>query len=55
MFALAAQNCASPSQPCGATPVDLTPHIVVSLLVLSAGVVVALLAVRRSREEVSQG
>jgi hypothetical protein len=34
-FLLAAQNCAGPGQPCGATPVDLTPHIV-----LSAGLVV---------------
>lgn len=53
MFALAAQNCAAPDQPCGATPVDLTPHIVVSLIVLLAGVV-ALVAVRRSRPEVSR-
>lgn len=55
LFVIAAQDCAAASQPCGATPIDLTPHIVVSLIVLSAGVVVALLAVRRSREEVSQG
>ena len=55
LFALAAQNCAAPDKPCGATPVDLTPHIVVSVLVLLAGVVVAIVAVRRSREEVRQG
>jgi hypothetical protein len=55
LFVIAAQDCAAPSQPCGATPIDLTPHIVVSLLVLLSGVVVGLLAVRRSRADVSPG
>jgi hypothetical protein len=39
MFVMAAANCAQPSQPCGATPVDLTPHMVVSIALIVAGVV----------------
>jgi hypothetical protein len=53
MFALAAFNCAAPDQPCGANPVDLTPHIVISLGLVLIGVVAAVSAIRRKRSEVA--
>ena len=42
VFVLAGQNCAQPSQPCGATPVDLTPHIAISAALVVIGVVAAI-------------
>lgn len=40
LFTLAARNCASPSQPCGATPIDLVPHILLSVGLALAGAAV---------------
>ena len=49
MFGLAAVNCAGPAQPCGATPLDLTPHIVLSVVLSVVGAVVAWTVWRRGR------
>ena len=49
VFVLAAQNCAQPGQPCGATPVDLTPHIVISAALVALGAAAAILSRRSSR------
>jgi len=49
VFVLANQECGQPSQPCGATPVDLTPHIVVSAALVAIGAAAALLSRRSSR------
>ena len=46
MFAIAANDCAGPGQPCGATPLDLTPHIVVSIALVVTGVVSSLWSTR---------
>ena len=43
VFVLAARDCAQPTQPCGATPVDLTPHIAISVGLILFGAAVALL------------
>ena len=43
VFVLAARDCAQPAQPCGATPVDLTPHIAISVGLVLLGAAVALL------------
>jgi len=48
VFFLAAQECDQPGQPCGATPLDLTPHIVVSLVIAGIGLVAAIVSRRRS-------
>jgi hypothetical protein len=37
VFVLAARDCAQPTQPCGATPVDMTPHIVVAVALVLLG------------------
>jgi hypothetical protein len=42
VFALAAWNCAAPGLPCGATPVDLAPHILLSIGLATLGVAAAL-------------
>ncbi|HEY7023375.1 MAG TPA: hypothetical protein VH371_00260 [Candidatus Limnocylindrales bacterium] len=55
MFGLAAVNCAAPDQPCGATPVDLTPHITISLGLVLIGAVAALSGVRRNRSGTAPG
>ena len=49
MFGLAAISCAGVDQPCGANPVDLTPHIAISLVLALVGVIAAVTAVRRKR------
>ncbi|HEY5520432.1 MAG TPA: hypothetical protein VIK08_07220 [Candidatus Limnocylindrales bacterium] len=48
LFFLAARDCAQPSQPCGATPIDLAPHIVISVALVATGAVAAVLS-RRAR------
>jgi hypothetical protein len=47
LFANAAIQCAGPGQPCGATPLDSTPHIVVSLGLAIAGSAIFLRAAVR--------
>jgi hypothetical protein len=42
MFVMAAANCAQPGQLCGATPVDLAPHMVVSIALIAVGVLTIL-------------
>ena len=54
MFGLAAVNCAGADQPCGATPVDLTPHIAISLALVLLGAIAALTGVRRNRGEAAR-
>src|SRR4051812_20455179 len=49
-FALAAVNCAGPGQPCGSTPIDLTPHIILSLGLTLLGAV-ALGAAARVKQD----
>ena len=49
MFSLAAVNCAQPEQPCGATPVDLTPHVAISLALVAIGIFAAATGLRRDR------
>jgi hypothetical protein len=51
MFGLAAASCAGADQPCGATPVDLTPHITISLALAVVGIVAAVSGIRRNRRE----
>jgi hypothetical protein len=55
MFGLAAVNCAGADQPCGATPVDLTPHIAISLALVLLGVVAVLTGIRRNRADAAGG
>lgn len=49
LFGLAAVQCAGPGQPCGATPVDLTPHFIVSGGLVVIGLGAAVSALRRNR------
>lgn len=42
VFVLANQDCGQPSQPCGATPIDLTPHIVISAALVAIGTAAAI-------------
>jgi hypothetical protein len=49
VFVLANQDCGQPSQPCGATPVDLTPHIVISAVLVALGAAAAIRSRRSSR------
>ena len=42
VFVLSAEDCAQPSQPCGATPVDLAPHIAISAALVVVGVAAAI-------------
>jgi len=54
MFGLAAVNCAGADQPCGATPVDLTPHIALSLALVLLGAIAAFTGIRRNRGETAE-
>ena len=49
LFVLGAQQCAQPDQPCGATPVDLTPFIIISAALVVIGAIAALSGLRASR------
>jgi hypothetical protein len=55
VFVLAARDCAQPSQPCGATPIDLTPHMVISVALVAIGVVAAVLSRRARRAAADPG
>lgn len=54
MFALSAAECARPGQPCGATPIDLAPHIALSLSLAALGVAAALVPTARIEEDDSR-
>ena len=55
VFVLAARDCAQPSQQCGATPLDSTPHIVLSVALVAIGVVAAVLSRRARRAAADPG
>jgi hypothetical protein len=53
LFGTSAVNCAGPGEPCGATPIDLTPHLVISIGLIVVGALVAVLPLARGRSPVA--
>jgi hypothetical protein len=51
VFVLAARDCAQPTQPCGATPVDMTPHIVIAVGLVVLGAAAALRGRAQKRDQ----
>jgi hypothetical protein len=53
VFTVAAYDCGRPEAPCGATPPDMTPHVVLSLILIIVGVALAASSRRSSTDALS--